>query len=70
MSAIKAGHVRDTSVMLVRAPPPPPAAAVQSGRPSPGPGLILVPGHNAPGPAVLHYVRGTDVGQSRQLLQP
>ncbi len=28
MSAIKAGHVRDTSVMLVRASPLPPAAAV------------------------------------------
>ncbi len=28
MSAIKAGHVRDRSVMRVRASPPPPAAAV------------------------------------------
>ncbi len=52
MSAIKAGHVRDTSVMRVRAPPEvrlrlPLRQCARAGRPSPGPGLALVPGHDA-----------------------
>ena len=71
MSAIKAGHVRDTSVIRVLAPPLPPAAAVCASLASIlGPGLPLVPGHVAPGPAVPHYVRGPDVRPSRPVRRP
>ena len=70
MSAIKAGHVRDTSVIRVLALPPPPAAAVCASLTSvPGPGMPLVPGHVAPGPAVPHYVRGPDVRPSRPVFR-
>ena len=66
MSAIKAGHVRDTSVIRVLAPPPPPAAVVCASLTSvAGPGLLRVPGHVALGPAVPHYVLGPDVRPGR-----
>ena len=71
MSAIKACHVRDISVIRVLAPPPPPAAAVCAGLTSvPEPGLPLVPDHVAQGPAVPHYIRGPDVRPSRLVRRP
>ena len=52
MSAIKAGHVRDTSVIRVQVPPPPPAAAVCASLTSvPRPRFATGPGSCCSGPS-------------------